>query len=146
VKVPVPLQVRTAPQVFRGGLGIQVQGRSVVLIPAGMTLPVRRSRPFTTVSDGQRAVEVQVVQCGRRGERDAVIGRFLLGGVIPGPRGSARIDIGLSLDGGGVLRAWAHDRATGSREECVFGASPAVFPAAAAAGAAARSRGGSRGG
>ena len=121
----------------QGGLGVEVLGRrSVVLIPHDAALPARRSRPFTTVADGQRAVEVRVVRCAAGSGRGALIGRFLLAGVRPGPRGAARIDIGLSVDGAGVLRAWARDRATGVREDCVFASTRGGEAAAARAGEA----------
>jgi molecular chaperone DnaK (HSP70) len=46
-------------------IGIEVHGgRAIVLIPAGSRIPVARAMTFTTVADGQRAVEVRVVRCG----------------------------------------------------------------------------------
>jgi len=124
-------------------IGIEVHGGSaVVLIPAGSRTPVARAMTFTTVADGQGAVEVRVVRCvgapdpaeaARRavtGERAAgrpasgrpagVVGRFLVPGLRPGARGQARIDIGISLDRHGVIRAWGADRHTGARQEAAF--------------------------
>ena len=115
-------------------IGIEVHGGSaVVLIPAGSRTPVARAMTFTTVADGQGAVEVRVVRCVPAGEsaepaarrpfpgRPAgVVGRFLVPGLRRGVRGEARIDIGLSLDRQGVIRAWGADRHTGARQEAAF--------------------------
>jgi hypothetical protein len=113
------------------GIGIEVYGgRCIVMIPAGSRTPVARGMTFTTVSDGQRAVEVRVVRCtsGAAGERGAVtdgrhagvVGRFLVPGLGTGRRGEARIDIGISLDGDGTLRAWGADRSSGARQDATF--------------------------
>jgi hypothetical protein len=116
-------------------IGIEIHGgTAVVLIPAGSRTPVARAMTFTTVADGQRAVEVRVVRCAARsggidpaadsgGAPDhpaGVIGRFLVPGLRAQRGGAARIDIGISLDREGVLRAWGVDRHTGSRQEAAF--------------------------
>jgi hypothetical protein len=135
-------------------IGIEVHGgRAIVLIPAGSRTPVARAMTFTTVADGQRAVEVRIVRCApgdaechdaksagyvdakSAGYVDAksagyvgaesvrpsgVVGRFLVPGLRTGRRGEARIDIGISLDQEGVLRAWGADRSTGARQEATF--------------------------
>ena len=105
-------------------IGIEVHGGSaVVLIPAGSRTPVARAMTFTTVADGQGAVEVRVVRCvpaGESAEPAGVVGRFLVPGLRRGVRGEARIDIGLSLDRQGVIRAWGADRHTGARQDAAF--------------------------
>jgi hypothetical protein len=114
-------------------IGIEVHGGSaVILIPAGSRTPVARAMTFTTVSDGQGAVEIRVVRCAPgSGEVDAargcatsrpsgVVGRLLVPGLRRAGRGEARIDIGISLDREGVIRAWGSDRHTGSRQEAAF--------------------------
>lgn len=128
------------------GVGIEIEGRRwIVLIPPGAALPVRRSRPFTTVADGQRAVEVRVIRWTRGGQPGGLIGRFLLAGFRAGPRGTARIDIGLSLDNEGIVRAWARDRETGAREDCVFAVHERRNTLAALTGEAEARRGRGRG-
>ncbi|MGA2640691.1 MAG: Hsp70 family protein [Spirochaetia bacterium] len=127
------------------GIGIEVHGgRAVALIPAGSRTPVARAMTFTTVADGQRAVEVRVVRCstdclpqlsaGYRGADTArpagVVGRFLVPGLRTGRRGEARIDIGISLDTEGVIRAWGVDRSTGARQEATFAGFWALAPEA----------------
>ena len=62
------------------GIGIEVHGgRAIVLIPAGSRTPVARAMTFTTVADGQRAVEVRVVRCSAEmaSGRSGIVGRFL---------------------------------------------------------------------
>ena len=137
-------------------IGIEVHGgRAVVLIPAGSRTPVARAMTFTTVADGQRAVEVRVVRCDVASEPDiadsslrqtpgsaghvraalsgrpaGVVGRFLVPGLRNGTRGEARIDIGISLDRQGVIRAWGVDRSTGARQEATFAGTWALAPEA----------------
>lgn len=128
------------------GIGIEVHGgRSIVLIPAGSRIPVARAMTFTTVADGQRAVEVRVVRChgpvagivppsensapaAERGRSRGIVGRFLVHGVRNGKRGQARIDIGISLDREGIIRAWGADRSTGARQEAAFAGMWALPP------------------
>jgi molecular chaperone DnaK (HSP70) len=113
--------VETARTRTAESIGIEViGGAAIALIGAGSRLPVARTMTFTTVADGQRAIEVRVVRA-RGGRRvGAPVGRFVLAGLRPVPRGEARIDIGLSLDAAGVLRAWGVDRSTGARQEATF--------------------------
>jgi hypothetical protein len=127
-------------------IGIEVHGgRAIVLIPAGSRIPVARAMTFTTVVDGQRAVEVRVVRCGTAVSRSlppaaakesaavhgrplGIVGRFLVPGVRNGRRGEARIDIGISLDREGLIRAWGADRSTGTRQEAAFSGMWALAP------------------
>jgi hypothetical protein len=116
-------------------IGIEVHGgRAIVLIPAGSRTPVARAMTFTTVADGQRAVEVRVVRCspgeGPSFRPSGVVGRFLVPGLRTGRRGEARIDIGISLDREGVIRAWGVDRSTGARQEGTFAGLWALPPQA----------------
>ena len=111
-------------------IGIEVHGgRAIVLIPAGSRIPVARAMTFTTVADGQRAVEVRVVRCGP-GRPRGIVGRFLVHGLRSGRRGEARIDIGVSLDREGIIRAWGADRSTGTRQEAAFAGMWALAPEA----------------
>ncbi|HET6452154.1 MAG TPA: Hsp70 family protein [Spirochaetia bacterium] len=123
-------------------VGIEVYGgRAIPLIPAGSRLPAARAMTFTTVADGQGAVEVRVVRCTAAERPAEVVGRFLVAGLRPGPGGTARVDIGISLDRDGVIRAWGVDRHTGSREEASF---PGLWALAPTARPAAISRLGAR--
>jgi hypothetical protein len=121
-------------------VGIEVHGgRAIVLILAGWQIPVERAMTFTTVADGQRAVEVRIVRCALQRELrgtafsarpTGVIGRFLLPCLRNGRRGDARIEVGISLDGAGVIRAWGVDRSTGTRQETMFAGLWAIVPEA----------------
>jgi molecular chaperone DnaK (HSP70) len=113
-------------------IGIEVHGgRAIVLIPAGSRTPVARAMTFTTVTDGQRAVEVRVVRCTPESALPSgVVGRFLVPGLRTGMRGEARIDIGISLDREGLIRAWGADRSTGARQEATFAGLWALAPQA----------------
>ena len=118
-------------------LGIEIQGgQAVVLIPEGSRAPVARARTFTTVADGQRALEVRVIRCDPGRRPAGLIIRFLLAGIRAGRRGEARIEIGMALDSGCGLRAWAvesggnarsTDAGSGARQE-VFCSGFSAFP------------------
>jgi molecular chaperone DnaK (HSP70) len=102
-------------------IGVEIHGGDlVVLIAEGSRTPVAHAMTFTTVADGQKAVEIRVVRRHEGAASSSIVGRFLLLGVRAAPRGEARIDIGLSLDSAGVLHAWAADRSTGARQEAFF--------------------------
>ena len=110
-------------------IGIEVHGgRAIALIPAGSRLPAARAMTFTTIADGQGAVEVRVVRCTAAERPAGVVGRFLVAGLRQGPGGAARIDIGISLDREGVVRAWGVDLQTGSRQEAAFSGLWALAP------------------
>jgi hypothetical protein len=129
-----------APRIVRD-LGVMIHGgQAVVLLAAGSRAPCARAMTFTTITDGQRAIEIRVVRCGPRAAPDGEVGRFLLPGLRGGPRGEARIDIGLSLDHAGILRAWGADRSTGARQEACFAGAWALDPAARPAALAALMR------
>ena len=97
-------------------------------IPEGSAAPRAEARTFTTVSDGQRAVEIRIVRCGGGRVRPEPIVRFLLAGIRAGRRGEARIEIGLALEEGLMLRAWAAETGGSAREEIFFSGAPAVYP------------------
>ena len=112
-------------------LGVVILGgRAVTLVPGGSHAPFSRSRVFTTVTNGQRAVEIRVVTCGGERSISPPIARFLLAGIRRGVRGEARIEIGISLEAGGVLRAWAAEIGGMAREQIFFSATASVFAGA----------------
>ena len=110
-------------------LGIEVDGgRTVVLIREGTPLPAAGRMVFTTVADGQPAVEIPVVEVSGLPPRALTIGRFLLAGFRVGRRGSARIEVALALDERGVLHARARDGKSGAFQEVTFARSPRQAP------------------
>jgi molecular chaperone DnaK len=101
-------------------LGIETLGSVMTpLITRNTTVPTRKSEIFSTASDAQTSVEVHVLQ----GERDfatdnKTLGRFILDGIPPAPRGIPQIEVTFDIDANGILDVRAKDRAT-SREQQV---------------------------
>src|SRR6266511_2740747 len=101
-------------------LGIETLGGVMtVLIPRNTTIPTRKSEVFTTAADGQTQVEIHVLQGERQMARDnRTLGRFILDGLPPAPRGVPKIEVTFDIDANGILDAKAKDTAT-SREQSI---------------------------
>ena len=101
-------------------LGIETMGGVMTrLIDRNTTIPTSKSQVFSTASDSQSQVEVHVLQ----GERDfatdnKTLGKFVLDGIPPAPRGIPQIEVTFDIDANGILDVKAKDRAT-SREQQV---------------------------
>ncbi|MCS7142997.1 MAG: molecular chaperone DnaK [Aigarchaeota archaeon] len=95
-------------------LGVEVLGGLVEpLIERNTTIPVRRSKLFTTASDFQTAVEIHIVQGERPMASDNVsLGRFILDGIPPAPRGVPKIEVTFDINVDGILTVTAKDVAT----------------------------------
>ena len=106
-------------------LGIETLGSvSTPLIPRNTTIPTAKTETFTTAADGQTSVEVHVLQ----GERDMAadnksIGRFMLGGILPAPRGIPQIEVTFDIDANGILNVSAKDKGTGKEQKITITAS-----------------------
>ncbi len=96
-------------------LGVEVLGGLVEpLIERNTTIPVRRSKIFTTAADFQTSVEIHVVQGERPMAADNVsLGRFILDGIPPAPRGVPRIEVTFDINADGILTVTAKDLGTG---------------------------------
>jgi molecular chaperone DnaK len=92
-------------------------GVATALIERNTTIPTRKSQIFSTAADGQTQVEIHVTQ----GERPMVadnksLGRFILAGIPPAPRGIPQIEVAFDIDANGILNVSAQDKATGREQ------------------------------
>ena len=96
-------------------LGIETLGGvSTVLIPKNTTVPVSKSQIFSTAADNQSSVEIHVIQGERPMAADnKTLGRFILDGIPPAPRGVPQIEVTFDIDANGILNVSAKDKATG---------------------------------
>ncbi len=106
-------------------LGVEVLGGLVEpLIPANTTIPVRKSKVFTTAADNQTTVTIHVVQGERPMARDNVsLGMFNLTGIPPAPRGVPQIEVTFDIDANGILHVSAKDLGTGKQTGITISAS-----------------------
>ena len=96
-------------------LGVETYGGvNTIIIPKNTTIPTRKSQIFTTAADNQTSVEVHVVQGERPMAKDnKSLGRFILDGIPPAPRGVPQIEVTFDIDSNGILSVTAKDKATG---------------------------------
>lgn len=99
-------------------LGIETLGGvDTVLIPKNTTVPTSKSRVFSTASDNQNSVEVKVLQGERSMAKDnKLLGRFILDGIPPAPRGVPQIEVTFDIDANGILNVSAVDKGTGKKQ------------------------------
>ncbi|TSC87578.1 MAG: molecular chaperone DnaK [Microgenomates group bacterium Gr01-1014_7] len=99
-------------------LGIETLGGiRTPLINRNTTIPSSKSEIFSTAADNQTSVEINVLQ----GEREMAadnksLGRFILDGIPPAPRGVPQIEVTFDIDANGILNVTAHDKATGKKQ------------------------------
>lgn len=103
-------------------LGVETLGGVFhVLIPRNTTIPTSKSEVFTTAEDNQPSVEIHVLQGERPMARDnKSIGRFILDGILPAPRGFPKIEVTFDIDANGILTVSAKDMATGRQQKMVI--------------------------
>ncbi|MDJ0735833.1 MAG: molecular chaperone DnaK [Nostocaceae cyanobacterium] len=101
-------------------LGIETLGEVFTkIIERNTTIPTSKSQIFSTAVDGQSSVEIHVLQGERAMARDnKSLGKFLLAGIPPAPRGVPQIEVSFEIDVNGILKVSAEDKGTG-REQSV---------------------------
>ena len=99
-------------------LGIETLGGvNTVLIPKNTIYPVAKSQIFSTAADSQTSVEIHVLQGERSMAHDnKTLGRFILDGIPPAPRGIPQVEVSFDVDSNGILNVSAKDKATGKSQ------------------------------
>jgi molecular chaperone DnaK len=100
-------------------LGIETLGGvSTPIIPRNTTIPTSRSQTFSTATDNQTSVEIHVLQ-GERGMAgdNKSLGRFILDGILPAPRGLPQVEVAFDIDANGILHVSARDKGTGREQK-----------------------------
>ena len=99
-------------------LGIETLGGvNTKLIEKNTTIPASRSQIFSTAADNQTSVEVHIVQGERAMAKDnKSLGRFILDGIPPAPRGMPQVEVTLDVDANGILNVKAKDKASGKEQ------------------------------
>jgi molecular chaperone DnaK len=106
-------------------LGIETLGAvATPLIPRNTTIPTSKSQIFSTAADNQPSVEIHVLQGERPMATDnRTLGRFVLDGILPAPRGMPQVEVTFDIDANGILNVKAHDKGTGKEQKITITAS-----------------------
>ncbi|MEE8418714.1 MAG: molecular chaperone DnaK, partial [Dehalococcoidales bacterium] len=106
-------------------LGIETLGGvSTPLIPRNSTIPTSKSQIFSTAADNQPSVDIHVLQGERPMATDnRTLGKFMLDGILPAPRGLPQVEVSFDIDANGILSVKAHDKGTGKEQKITITAS-----------------------
>ena len=99
-------------------LGIETLGGVCTkLIERNTTIPTSKTQIFSTAADNQPSVEIHVLQGEREMAADnKTLGRFMLDGIPPAPRGVPQVEVKFDIDANGILNVSAKDKATGKEQ------------------------------
>ncbi|MEZ4984811.1 MAG: molecular chaperone DnaK [Saprospiraceae bacterium] len=99
-------------------MGIETMGGVYdVVIDANSTIPVKKSKVYSTAADNQPSVEIHILQGERSMARDnRTVGRFILSDIPPAPRGMPQIEVTFDMDANGILSVSAKDKGTGKEQ------------------------------
>lgn len=106
-------------------LGIETMGQVMTkLIERNTTIPTKKSQIFSTAADNQTSVEVHVLQGEREFAKDnKTLGRFMLDGIAPAPRGVPQIEVSFDIDANGIVNVSAVDKGTNREQKITITAS-----------------------
>ena len=106
-------------------LGLETLGGVMTpLIPRNTTIPTSKSQVFSTAADGQGSVEIHVLQGERPMSADnRTLGRFVLDGILPDPRGVPQVEVTFDIDANSILSVRANDKGTGKEQKITITAS-----------------------
>jgi molecular chaperone DnaK len=101
-------------------VGVETLGSVMTpMVPRNTTIPTRKTETYTTAADSQTQVEIHVMQGERPMARDnRTLGKFILDGIPPAPRGVPQVEVTFDIDANGILHVTAKDKAT-SREQSI---------------------------
>ena len=99
-------------------MGIETMGGIYdVVIESNSTIPTKKSKVYSTASDNQPSVEIHILQGERKMAKDnRPIGRFILDGIPPAPRGMPQVEVSFDIDANGILSVSAKDKGTGKEQ------------------------------
>ena len=99
-------------------LGIETMGGVYdVVIEANSTIPTKKSKTYSTAADNQPSVEIHILQGERPMASDnRSVGRFILDGIPPAPRGVPQVEVSFDIDANGILSVSAKDKGTGKEQ------------------------------
>ena len=112
-------------------LGIETMGGVMTkLIEANTTIPSKKAETFSTAADNQPSVEIHILQGERpMAAQNRTIGRFILDGIPPAPRGVPQVEVAFDIDANGILHVSAKDKATGKEQKIRIEASSGLTDA-----------------